>query len=79
MLLNIVHHPGFEPLDYQARFIPTRPWHHPRDLEDHFMVYIMVMTGEKVTELGHDQVTCLEASFIVVLLMFNNLSAEIFA
>ena len=35
------------------RFKPRR---RPRDLEDHFMVYIqMVMTTEKSTKLGHDQ------------------------
>ena len=42
------------PLDYQARFIPTWPWRHPRDLENHYMVYVMVMTTEKATKLGHD-------------------------
>ena len=44
----------------------------------------MVMTAEKATKLGHDQVTHLEAHsfvlfcFVVVLLIFNNFSAEIF-
>ena len=41
--------------------------------KDHFMVCIqMVMTAEKATKLGHDQVTRLEACFVVVLLMFHN-------
>ena len=40
----------------------------------------MVMTTEKATKLGHDQVTHLEACFVVVLLMFhNNFSAVFFA
>ena len=56
---------------YQVRFISTWPWRWPCDLQDHFMVYIqMVMTAEKATKLGHDQVTCLEACFVVVLLIF---------
>ena len=39
----------------------------------------MVMTAEKATKLGHDQVMCLEACFVVVLFIFNNnLSAEFF-
>ena len=43
------------------------------------MVYIqMAMTAEKAAKLGHDQVTCLEACFVVVLLIFN-LSAVFFA
>ena len=45
-------------------------------LEDHFMVYIqMVMTAEKATKLGYDHITRLEACFVVVLLIFNNVSA----
>ena len=36
------------------------------------------MTAEKATKLGHDQVMRLEVCFVVVLLIFNNLSAEIF-
>ena len=43
------------------------------------MVYIMVMTAEKATKLGHDQVTRLEACFVVVLLILNNLPAENFS
>ena len=40
----------------------------------------MAMTAEKATKLGHDQVTRLEACFVVVLLMFhNNVSAVFFA
>ena len=38
----------------------------------------MVMTTEKPAKLGHDHVTC-KACFVVVLLIFNNLSAEILA
>ena len=37
------------------------------------------MTAEKATKLGHDQVSRLEACFVVILLMFNNLSAVFFA
>ena len=44
------------------------------------MVYIqMVMTVEKASKLGHDHVTRLEACFVIVLLIFNNLSAVFFA
>ena len=39
----------------------------------------MVMTAEKATKLAHDRVTCLEACIVVILLIFNNLSAEILA
>ena len=40
----------------------------------------MVMTAEKATKfIGYDQVTRLEACFVVVLLIFNNLSAVFFA
>ena len=43
------------------------------------MVYIqMVMTAEKATKLGHDQVTRLEACFVVILLIFDNLFSCIF-
>ena len=40
----------------------------------------MVVIAEKPTKLGHDQVIKVtrEARFVVVLLIFNNLSAEIF-
>ena len=44
------------------------------------MVYIeLVMTAEKATKLGHDQATRLEAYFVVILLIFNNLSAVFYA
>ena len=40
------------------------------------MVYIqMVMTAEKATKLGYDHITRLEACFVIVLLIFNNVSA----
>ena len=39
----------------------------------------MVTTAEKATKLGHDHVTSLEACFVVVLLIFNDLSAVFFA
>ena len=43
------------------------------------MVYVqMVMTREKLTKIGHGQVMR-EACFVVVLLIFNNLKAEICA
>ena len=43
------------------------------------MVYIqMVMTAEKATKLGHDQVMHLGACFFIVLLIFKNLSAVFF-
>ena len=42
------------------------------------MAHIMVMTTEKGTKLGHDQVMRLEACFVIVLLIFNNLSAVFF-
>ena len=42
-------------------------------------IYSMVVTAEKASKLGYNQVTRLEACFVVVLLIFNNLSAEIFS
>ena len=36
------------------------------------------MTAEKATKLGHDQVTRLEACFVVILLIFDNLFSCIF-
>ena len=67
-----IHDLNPRPPDYQARFIPTRPQCHPCGLENHFMVDIMVMTAERATKLEHDQITCLEACFVIVLLIFNN-------
>ena len=44
------------------------------------MVYMqMLITAEKATKLGHDQVTRAEACFVVVLLIFYNLLAVFFA
>ena len=85
---GLIHEPGGSyqdsnprPSDYQARLSQDLyPLDHGAvpDLEDHFMVYIMLMTAEKATKLGHDHVTRLEACFAVVLLIFNNLSAVFF-
>ena len=65
---------GSYPLDHGAVHVIYK---------DHFMVQVyiqMVMTAEKATKLGNDQVTRLETCFVVVLLMFhNNVSAVFFA
>ena len=77
------------PPDYQARFLSTKLDHSGIHVVQRIILwplYIqMVMIHEKATKLGHDQVTHLEAHhfalfcFVVVSLIFNNLSAEFFA
>ena len=62
-----VQNSNLQPPDYQAIFLPIRPWHNSHGLRNHFMVYIqMAMTAEKATKLGHDQVTRLEAHRFVL-------------